>query len=159
MNISQTSPIQLAERSPRIPRRKPLTANVGVFGVGHYAYWPQFEGLLEEMHRKLAIFVSKVRANDVSVVDFGIVDDARSAYLLRDRMKAASLDLIFCDMVTYATSATFGAIIRDLDVPIVLGSAAAHESDGLHASVHLHAALQRRFLFGARVYRGRDSHG
>lgn len=120
MNISQTSPIQLAERSPRIPRRKPLTANVGVFGVGHYAYWPQFEGLLEEMHRKLAIFVSKVRANDVSVVDFGIVDDARSAYLLRDRMKAASLDLIFCDMVTYATSATFGAIIRDLDVPIVL---------------------------------------
>ncbi|HZO52687.1 MAG TPA: hypothetical protein VFB63_08220, partial [Bryobacteraceae bacterium] len=28
--------------------------------------------------------------------------------------------LIFCDLVTYATSATFGVIIRDLDVPIVL---------------------------------------
>ena len=39
---------------------------------------------------------------------------------LRDELKAASLDLIFCDMVTYATSATFGAIIRDVDVPIVL---------------------------------------
>ena len=54
------------------------------------------------------------------VTDFGLVDDARSAYALRDRLKAAGLDLIFCDLVTYATSATFGAIIRDLDVPIVL---------------------------------------
>jgi L-arabinose isomerase len=93
---------------------------VGVFGVGHHAYWPQFDGLLDEMHRKLAVFVNKVRANGVTVTDFGMVDDARSAYRLRDRMKAASLDLIFCDMVTYATSATFGAIVRDLDVPIVL---------------------------------------
>ena len=42
--------------SPVIARRKPLTAHVGVFGVGHHTYWPQFEGLLEEMHRKLAIF-------------------------------------------------------------------------------------------------------
>ncbi len=115
-----THPVNLSEPVLKIPRRKPLTARVGVFGVGHYAYWPQFDGLLEEMHRKLAVFVNKVRANDVDVVDFGMADDARSAYRLRDRMKAASLDLIFCDLVTYATSATFGAIIRDLDVPIVL---------------------------------------
>ena len=120
MSILESSLAGPSEGSLRIPRRKPLTANVGVFGVGHYAYWPQFEGLLEEMHRKLAVFSNKVRANGVNVVDFGMVDDARSAYRLRDRMKAASLDLIFCDMVTYATSATFGTIIRDLDVPIVL---------------------------------------
>ena len=36
------------------------------------------------------------------------------------RLKAADLDLVFCDMVTYATSATFGIVIRSLDVPIVL---------------------------------------
>ena len=35
-----------------IPRRKPLTAKVGVFGVGHHTYWTQFPGLLDEMHRK-----------------------------------------------------------------------------------------------------------
>ncbi|MDQ2946559.1 MAG: arabinose isomerase, partial [Acidobacteriota bacterium] len=119
-HILEASTAGQVEPRLRIPRRKPLTANVGVFGVGHHAYWPQFEGLLDEMHRKLAVFVNKVRGNEVNVRDFGIVDDARSAYRLRDELKAASLDLIFCDMVTYATSATFGAIVRDVDVPIVL---------------------------------------
>ena len=106
--------------TPRVPRRKPLTANVGVFGVGHHSYWGQFEGLLEEMKRKLDVFAGKVRATGVNVLDFGMADDARSAYALRGRLQAASLDLIFCDMVTYATSSAFGVIIRDLDVPIVL---------------------------------------
>ena len=106
--------------APLIPRRKPLVANIGVFGVGHHTYWPQFEGLLDEMHRKLAVFTAKVQRCGVNVRDFGMVDDARGAYRLRDELKAASLDLVFCDMVTYATSSTFGAIIRDLDVPIVL---------------------------------------
>ena len=106
--------------TPGIPRRKPLTGNVGIFGVGHHSYWPQFEGLLDEMRRKLAVFAGKVRACGVNAIEFGIVDDARSAYALRDLMKAAALDLIFCDMVTYATSATFGILIRDLEVPIVL---------------------------------------
>ncbi|MGO8789185.1 MAG: arabinose isomerase, partial [Terriglobia bacterium] len=106
--------------TPRVPRRKPLNANVGVFGVGHHSYWGQFEGLLEEMKRKLDVFVGKVRATGVNVLDFGMADDARSAYALRGRLQAASLDLIFCDMVTYATSSAFGVIIRDLDVPIVL---------------------------------------
>ncbi len=106
--------------APSIARRKPLTAKVGIFGVGHHTYWPQFEGLLEEMHRKQAVFGEKVKRNGVAVQDFGLVDNARSAYRVRDELKAASLDLIFCDMVTYATSATFGTIIRDVNVPIVL---------------------------------------
>jgi L-arabinose isomerase len=115
-----TAPAETA--APRIPRRKPLTANVGVFGVGHHTYWPQFDGLLDEMHRKLARFVEKVRGCGVQVTDFGMVDDARSAYALRNRLQAAPLDLIFCDMVTYATSATFGVIARDLSLPIVLAA-------------------------------------
>jgi L-arabinose isomerase len=103
-----------------LPRRKPLTAKVGIFGVGHHTYWPQFEGLREEMYRKLSVFVRKVQAQSVEVLEFGMVDDARTAYRVRNELKAASLDLIFCDMLTYATSATFATIIRDVDVPIVL---------------------------------------
>ncbi len=106
---------------PRIiPRRKPLTARIGIFGVGHHTYWGQFEGLLDEMHRKLSRLEAKVRSSGVEVINFGMVDQARAAYDLRDRIRAAHLDLVFCDMVTYATSATFGILIRDLDVPIVL---------------------------------------
>jgi len=106
--------------TPRIPRRKPRAANVGVFGVGHHTYWGQFDGLLDEMHHKLDILVQRVAGQGVSVTNFGIVDRAESAYALLPRLKAADLDLIFCDMVTYATSSTFGVLVRELDVPIVL---------------------------------------
>ncbi len=106
--------------SLRIPRRKPLSARVGVFGVGFHAYWPQFDGLLEELLAKQAVLIQRLNGYGVEVVDFGMVDDAESAYALLPRLKAADLDLVFCDMVTYATSATFGVIARGLDVPIVL---------------------------------------
>ena len=99
----------------RIPRIKPLQANVGVFGVGYWKYWDQFDGLLDEMHRKQKIFVEKLEKSNVRVFDFGLVDDAESAYALVPKLQAANLDLIFCDMVTYATSVTFGVIIRNMD--------------------------------------------
>ncbi len=104
----------------KIPRRKPLTAKVGIFGVGHYIYWPQFPGLLDEMHRKLDHLVKKVEAHGVTVTNFGMVDDAIGASKLLPKLKAANLDLVFVDMVTYATSSTVGAILRGLDVPLVL---------------------------------------
>ncbi len=104
----------------RIPRRKQLTARIGVFGVGHYTYWKQFDGLLGEMRKKQDMFVEKVRRMGVEVVDFGLIDNAAGAYSLLPKLKAADLDLVFCDMVTYATSSTFGAIIRGLDIPVVL---------------------------------------
>ncbi len=106
----------------RIPRIKPLQANVGIFGVGYWKYWDQFDGLLDEMHRKQKIFVDKLKKSNVRVIDFGLVDDAESAYALVPKLQAANLDLIFCDMVTYATSSTFGVIVRNMDVPIVMVS-------------------------------------
>ena len=104
----------------QLARRKPRTANVGIFGVGHYHYWPQFDGLLEQLQRKLQALAEKVAACGVDVTNFGLIDDAKGAYALLPKLKAADLDLVFCDMVTYATSSTFGVIVRDLDVPIVL---------------------------------------
>ena len=104
----------------KITRRKKRTARIGIFGVGFHKYWSQFDGLLDEMKRKLDLFVGKVRTHEVEVTNFGIVDDAPSAYALVPRLKAADLDLVFCDMLTYATSASFGAIVRGLDVPLVL---------------------------------------
>ena len=49
-----------------------------------------------------------------------MVDQAQGAYELLPRLKAADLDLVFCDMLTYATSSTFGVLVRGLDVPVVL---------------------------------------
>ena len=103
-----------------ITRRKKRTANVGIFGVGFHKYWSQFDGLLDELTGKLNIFIDRVKAHEVQVTSFGIADDAASAYAMLPKLKAADLDLVFCHMLTYATSASFGAIIRGLDVPIVL---------------------------------------
>ena len=104
----------------KVTRRKERAAKIGIFGVGFHKYWPQFDGLLDELTHKLDVFVECVRTHDVEVASFGIVDDAASAYALLPKLKAADLDLVFCDMLTYATSASFAAIIRGLDVPIVL---------------------------------------
>jgi L-arabinose isomerase len=103
-----------------IDRRKPRAARVGIFGVGYFVYWDQFPGLLDELHAKLNVLDARVRATGVEVFNYGIVDKAQDAYALVPRLKADDLDLIFCDMLTYATSATFGVIVRSLDVPIVL---------------------------------------
>ncbi|MDO8991756.1 MAG: hypothetical protein Q7U83_01740, partial [Daejeonella sp.] len=95
---------------PRIVRRKQTLAKIGVFGVGYYKYWNQFEGLLDALKDKQSVFLEKLQKHDVEVIDFGIIDNVKSAYDLVPVLKAANLDLIFCDMLTYATSSTFGTI-------------------------------------------------
>jgi len=104
----------------KVQRLKPRTARVGVFGVGYQVYWNQFPGLLEELHAKLRILIAKIASTGVQVLDFGVIDKAQDAYAIVPKLKAADLDLVFCDMLTYATSATFGTVIRNVDVPIVL---------------------------------------
>ncbi len=104
----------------RIPRRKPLTARVGVISMGHYTYWPQFAGLLEEMNRKTKVLVKKLEKNGVTVTDYGLIDNSTSAYEVIPKIKAGDLDLLFVDMVTYATSSTFAPLLHHLQVPMVL---------------------------------------
>jgi len=104
----------------RVPRRKPRTARIGIFGVGYHVYWNQFPGLLDELMAKLDVLVARVESHGAQVTNFGMVDKAEAAYSLLPKLKAADLDLVFCDMVTYATSASFAAIVRGLDVPIVM---------------------------------------
>jgi L-arabinose isomerase len=104
----------------KVKRRKKRAASIGIFGVGFHKYWAQFDGLLDELTKKLSIFTDRIKAREVHVTSFGIADDAGSAYTMLPKLKAADLDLVFCHMLTYATSASFGAIVRGLDVPIVL---------------------------------------
>ncbi|MFA6504846.1 MAG: hypothetical protein WCT14_02040 [Treponemataceae bacterium] len=104
----------------RIERRKPLSANIGVLGVGHNTYWKQFDGLLAAMHEKMETFSSKLNEHQVDIFNFGMVDDSVSAYRVLSEIRKIDLDLLFIDMVTYATSATFAPLIQALDIPIVL---------------------------------------
>jgi L-arabinose isomerase len=104
----------------RIKRLKPLTARVGILGVGHYTYWDQFEGLLDQMHEKLERFEQLVKTTGVETFAFGMSDSADTAYQMVPKIISANLDLLFIDMVTYATSSSIAAIFQQVDLPIVL---------------------------------------
>jgi len=105
-----------------VQRRTPLTARIGILAVGHRTYWTQFDGLRDELMRKYDTLVQRVRTMRAEVVTFGMVDNAESAYAAVRDIKAADPDLLLIDMVTYATSSTFGVIAREIDAPIVLAA-------------------------------------
>jgi L-arabinose isomerase len=108
------------EGTKMIQRLKKRTARIGVFAVGHETYWGQFEGLFDSLMNYHEDFKSIVKQNDVEVIDFGMIDTSEKSYEVLNRIKESNVDLLFCNMVTYAISATFAPIIRDANLPIVL---------------------------------------
>ncbi len=103
-----------------IERKTKRTARIGIFSVAHATYWDQFEGLRDNIMGYHKDFVEMVHANEVEVIDFGMVDSSEIAYEKLKEMKGADLDLLLCNMVTYATSSVFAPIVRDMNVPMVL---------------------------------------
>jgi len=103
-----------------IERKYKRNARIGIFGVVHAVYFEQFEGLEQNLNAYHKTLCEKVRQNDVEVIDFGIVGSNEQAFSVLDAMKGAKLDVLFCNMVTYATSSVFAPIIREIGVPTVL---------------------------------------
>ena len=103
-----------------IGRLKPRTARVGIFGVGHPVYWPQFPGLLETLMKYHEDLKAIVARQEVEVIDFGMIDSSEKAFEALERMKGMRLDVVFCNMLTYATSSVFAPIIQGLDRPLIL---------------------------------------
>ena len=103
-----------------IERKNKRTARIGVFAVAHATYWAQFDGLLDNIMGYHHDFTAMVEAKDVEVVDFGMVDSSEKAFEAVKAIKAADVDLLMCNMVTYATSSVFAPIIRDANIPMIL---------------------------------------
>ena len=101
-------------------RKKPRTAKIGVFGVGHAVYWEQFPGLYEKLLEYHGEFKRIVEENGVKIIDYGIVDSSVKSYETLEKIKADRADVLFCNMLTYATSSVFAPIIRGADQPVVL---------------------------------------
>ena len=113
---------------------------IGVFGVGYYKYWDQFPGLYDELMLKKEKLISKIPEN-YEVIDFGMIDSPAKAYEAVNVIKSANPDLLFCDMLTYATSGTFGIIIKTMSVPVVLVALQPLKAmDYTKASTHMQLA-------------------
>ena len=103
-----------------IERKCKRTGKIGIFAVAHAVYWEQFEGLYDNILKYHKDFCEMVAANDVEIVDFGMIDSSEKAFAAVPKMLAANVDVMFCNMVTYATSSVFAPIIKRLDKPVVL---------------------------------------
>ena len=103
-----------------IERKNKRNAKIGVFCVAHNTYFSQFDGLYENLMGYHGDFCDSVSKNDVEIIDFGMVDTSEKAYEVAEKIQGAGVDLIFCNMITYATSSVFAPIIREVNRPIVL---------------------------------------
>lgn len=101
-------------------RQVRLPGRVGVFSVVHGIYFTQFEGLKESLTNFHQILCDDIRKMDVELTDYGIIENDREGYALIEKIRRDGVDLLFCNMITYATSSVFAPIVKALDTPIVL---------------------------------------
>lgn len=94
-------------------------AKVGVFSIALNAYLPQFPQLVPEFERQYADF-KKTLPKSVEIIDGGMVTTKEKAQEAGDLFRAADVDLVILQMLTYATSYNVLPAVRDLDVPVVV---------------------------------------
>ena len=103
-----------------IERIKARCAKIGIFAVSHSTYDGQFPGLYDNLNRYHKEVIALIEKNQVEVVDFGMIDSSEGAFDAVAKMQGAGLDLVVCNMVTYATSSVFAPIIREVNIPMIL---------------------------------------
>jgi len=103
-----------------IERKNKLTARIGIFAVAHSAYNKQFEGLYDNLLSYHHELIDKLKTFDVEVFDFGMTDTSEKGFKTAKSINTAGVDLIICNMVTYATSSVFAPVIREVNAPMIL---------------------------------------
>lgn len=94
-------------------------ARVGVFAIALGAYLPQFPSLVPEFERQYAEFKRGI-PDSVELIDGGIVTTKKLAMRAGDKFRAADVDLVILQLLTYATSYNMLPAVRDLDAPVIL---------------------------------------
>lgn len=94
-------------------------AKVGVFSIALGAYLSQFPQLVLNFERQYADFKATLPAT-VELVDGGMVTTKEQSQEAGDLFRAADVDLVILQMLTYATSYNVLPAVRDLDVPVVV---------------------------------------
>ncbi|GAA3841729.1 L-fucose/L-arabinose isomerase family protein [Brevibacterium ammoniilyticum] len=112
-NALQTPPAPLE----RVPLQAP---KIGVVAGGLGAYWPQFDGLLEEIMRSNGQIIERLSDLGAIVTDLGLVSDPLEGARAAKAANAADLDLLVVLVSTYLTSGQMMSLLRDVDTPIVL---------------------------------------
>ena len=85
---------------------KPLVetkAKVGVFSIALQAYLPQFPQLVPEFEAQYEAF-KKTLPSTIEIIDGGMVTTKEQSMAAGDKFRAADVDLVILQMLTYCTS-------------------------------------------------------
>lgn len=94
-------------------------ARVGVFSIALGAYLPQFPSLVSEFEAQYEAF-KKMIPDTVEIIDGGLVTTKEQSQAAGDKFRAADVDIVMMQLLTYATSYNMLPAVKDLDVPVVL---------------------------------------
>lgn len=93
---------------------------IGLFGIGLDTYWPQFDGLLENLTGYQTQIATRLAGYGVEVVNAGMVDSPQKAREAADLLKASDVEIVFLYVSTYALSSTVLPVAQKVKVPIVI---------------------------------------
>ena len=93
---------------------------VGLFGIGLDTYWPQFDGLLDNLKSYQEQIKNRIVQFGVDVIDAGMVDSPMRAREAADYLKSNDVEIVFLYVSTYALSSTVLPVAQKLKVPIVI---------------------------------------
>lgn len=100
--------------------KKSFNIKVGLFGIGLDTYWPQFDGLLDNLMGYQKQIKNEISGFGVEVADAGMVDNPVKAREAADYLKSEDVEIVFLYVSTYALSSTVLPIAQKLKVPIVV---------------------------------------
>lgn len=94
-------------------------AKIGVFSIALGVYLTQFPSLVQEFEAQYKAF-KKTLPDSVEIIDGGIVTTKEQSQAAGDLFRAMDADLVFLQLLTYATSYNMLPAVKDLDVPVIL---------------------------------------
>ncbi|MGJ8691803.1 MAG: arabinose isomerase [Thalassotalea sp.] len=92
----------------------------GLFSIGLDTYWPQFDGLLDNLNSYHNNISDKLQGMGADLVDAGMVDSPEKAQAAAKLFKTEDVDIIFLFISTYALSSTVLPVVQKAKVPVVM---------------------------------------
>jgi L-arabinose isomerase len=92
----------------------------GIFSIGLDTYWPQFDGLLDNLNGYHAEIRDRIAGMGTELVDGGMVDNVEKAHAVSSLFKKEDVEVIFLFISTYALSSTVLPVVQKTKVPVVM---------------------------------------
>ena len=92
----------------------------GIFSIGLDTYWPQFDGLRDNLNGYHAEIRDRIGGMGIELVDAGMVDNVEKASGAASLFKKEEVEITFLFISTYALSSTVLPVVQRAKVPVVM---------------------------------------